>query len=65
MVKRLNLSRALKGDLSQNIVLESGDIVFVPKKFIANLNYFMTEVLGPVLQGSAAYNSFKNWNKNQ
>ncbi|RJO64476.1 MAG: hypothetical protein C4540_04120 [Candidatus Omnitrophota bacterium] len=49
--KRVNLSRALKGDLSQNLVLTADDIVFIPKKFIANLNYFLNQVLDPISRG--------------
>ncbi|MEW6075261.1 MAG: polysaccharide biosynthesis/export family protein [Candidatus Omnitrophota bacterium] len=49
--KRINLSRALKGDLSQNLVLTADDIVFIPKKFIANLNYFLNQILDPVSRG--------------
>ncbi len=50
--KRINLSRALKGDLRQNIALQSEDILFVPKKFIANLNYFLSQILEPLSRGA-------------
>lgn len=50
--KRLNLNRALKkADMSQNVVLQPEDVVFVPKKFIANVNYTLTQILGPISQG--------------
>lgn len=50
--KRLNLSRALKkADMSQNVVLQPEDIVFVPKKFIANVNYTLNQILGPISRG--------------
>ena len=49
---RLNLERAIsKADMSQNVVLEPEDIVYVPKKFIANVNYFVTQIIGPIAQG--------------
>jgi len=48
---RLNLNKALKGDASQNIILEKEDIVFVPKKFIADLNYFLNQILEPISRG--------------
>jgi hypothetical protein len=49
--KRMNLAKALKGDPSQNIALESEDIIFVPRRFIADVTYFMTQILGPLSQG--------------
>lgn len=46
---RLNLSHAIKKtDMSQNIALQSEDIVYVPKKFIADVNYFVSQILGPI-----------------
>ena len=51
--KRLNLTRAIKkGDASQNVVLYTEDIVYVPKRFIANLNYALTQILGPLTHGA-------------
>jgi polysaccharide export outer membrane protein len=50
-VNILNVIR--KGDISQDIFLEPGDIVFVPKTFIANLNKFIDQFLtktDPALQ---------------
>jgi len=49
--QRINLSRALTGDIRQNVTLQSEDVVFVPKKFIANLNYFLNQVLDPLSKG--------------
>jgi polysaccharide export outer membrane protein len=49
--ERFDLNKAIhKADSSQNALLESGDIVFVPKKFIADVNYFLTTLLGPLLE---------------
>lgn len=62
-VKRLNLTKALKGDLRQNVVLQAGDIIFVPKKFIANLNYFVTMTLGPILSSTGAYTDLRDFNR--
>ncbi|MCM8771110.1 MAG: polysaccharide biosynthesis/export family protein [Candidatus Omnitrophica bacterium] len=46
---RVNLSRAIeKNDSSQNIVLQPEDIVYVPKKFIANVNYFISQFMAPI-----------------
>lgn len=49
---RLDLSRAIKKtDMSQNVSLQSEDIVYVPKRFIANVNYFVDQILGPIARG--------------
>jgi polysaccharide biosynthesis/export protein len=50
--ERINLSRALaKGDLSRNIVMQAEDIVFVPRRFIADVSYVANQILGPLSQG--------------
>lgn len=50
---RINLGRALlKADTSKNIALKPEDIVFVPKKFIADVNYFVSQMIGPIAQGA-------------
>ncbi|MDD5044340.1 MAG: polysaccharide biosynthesis/export family protein [Candidatus Omnitrophica bacterium] len=46
---RLNLTRAIeRADPAQNIALEEEDIIYVPRKFIANVNYFVTELIAPI-----------------
>ncbi|HDH53319.1 MAG TPA: hypothetical protein ENH24_02415 [Nitrospirae bacterium] len=46
---RLDLSSAIKKtDMTQNVALQSEDIVYVPKKFIADVNYFVNQILGPI-----------------
>jgi len=52
--QRLNLSKVLSGRevLQQNIALQAEDIIFVPKKFIADLNYFLNQVLDPLSKGA-------------
>lgn len=57
MATRINLSRALSGDLRQNVVLQSEDVIFIPKKFIADLNYFLTQVMQPLQSGQVPYSS--------
>jgi protein involved in polysaccharide export with SLBB domain len=59
--QRINLSKALKGDLSENIPLLSEDVVFIPKKFIADLNYFLTQVLDPIAKGAYTAEQFQSW----
>ena len=50
--KRLDLSRAIKKtDIGQNVTLQSEDIVYVPKKFIADLNYVLTQIIEPISRG--------------
>ena len=40
--RRLNVYALVKnGDFSQNVALEPGDIVYVPKSFIANIGGFI------------------------
>ncbi len=49
MVFRANLKRLLrKGDFSQNITLQSGDIVYVPRSYIKDVSHFVS-LLMPVL----------------
>jgi polysaccharide export outer membrane protein len=50
--KRLNLTKALKrADVSDNIVLTTDDIIYVPKRFIRDVNYFLQQFLEPIYQG--------------
>lgn len=60
--KRINLTKAIaKGDIRENVVLDSEDIVFVPKKFIANLNYFLSSILDPVSKGAYTAREIERW----
>lgn len=59
--KRINLSRAIdRTDMSQNITLEPEDIVYVPKKFIANVNYALRQILGPISQGAGTVDAIED-----
>ena len=61
--QRLNLSKALEGrDVQrQNIALQSEDIIFVPKKFIADINYFLNQILDPLSKGVYTSSQLKSY----
>ena len=49
---RLDLTKALKhADVSDNVILESEDMVYVPRRFVKDVNYFLRLFLDPVTQG--------------
>ena len=59
---RVNLASALrKGKLKEDIRLKAQDIVYVPKKFIANLNYFLKQFLEPISRGIYTANEFNTF----
>ncbi|MEM7816985.1 MAG: polysaccharide biosynthesis/export family protein [Candidatus Aenigmatarchaeota archaeon] len=62
-VRRLNIANVLKGDLTDNVVLESEDIVYVPKTFISNLNYVITQILEPLSGGSMVYSKWHSFDR--
>jgi len=60
---RINLNRAiLKADMRYNVALGPEDIIYVPKKFIANVNYFVSQIIGPVAQGVYTVDTIKGLN---
>jgi polysaccharide export outer membrane protein len=59
--KRIDLTKAFAGKPNLNIALLSEDIVFVPKKFIANLNYFLEQIIGPLSKGAYATRDTYAW----
>jgi polysaccharide export outer membrane protein len=59
--KRVDLSKALAGKPNLNIALLSEDIVFIPKKFIANVNYFLEQLIGPLSKGAYATRDAYTW----
>jgi polysaccharide biosynthesis/export protein len=57
--RRLDLNRALHNPQSrENVVLKSNDIVFVPKKFIADVNYVIRQILQPFSSGAREAQTF-------
>ena len=60
--ERVNLNKAIsKADATENITLDSEDIIFVPKRFIANLNYFLSRVLDPISRGIYTSRELRRW----
>lgn len=60
--KRVNLAKALKrGRIKEDLFLESQDIVYIPKKFIADLNYFLTQILDPLTKGVYTSREIRYW----
>ncbi len=58
---RLNLNRYLLGaDPKQNMMLKPDDIIFVPKKFVANMNYLVNQIIGPIVKGAYDNNAFRD-----
>ena len=52
-IKKLDLESALdKGEVSQNMCLQTGDVVFVPRTFIANVDRFFShfeKIIRPIM----------------
>lgn len=60
--KRLDLNKALKkGDLKDNVLLESEDIIYVPRRFIADVNYFLKLILDPLSRGLYSAKEIRDW----
>ena len=59
--ERIDLSRILHKGEAKDIPLEAQDIVYVPKKFIANLNYFLKQILDPISRGIYTAKQFETW----
>lgn len=59
---RLNLTKALKrADLRDDVVLDSEDIIFIPRRFIADVNYFLKLILDPVSRGMFSAKEIRDW----
>lgn len=54
----VNVKEILKGDLHENIYVEKGDIVFVPRSFIGNVAYFIRQI-SPLLGAATTYYDIK------
>jgi polysaccharide export outer membrane protein len=59
--KRIDLNKSLRGvNPHGNVALESEDIIFVPKKFISDINYFLNTALGPMVQGAYTTQGYRS-----
>lgn len=59
--KRLDLNKSLRGKVpSGNVALEPEDIIFVPKKFVSDMNYLLNTVLGPMVEGAYTTQGMRN-----
>jgi polysaccharide export outer membrane protein len=59
-VKVLDINAVIKkGDVSQNLEVKPQDIVYVPKTIISDVNYFLTQLLGPLTSSSSAVGAIR------
>ena len=54
----VNALDILKGNLKENIYIEKGDIIFVPRSFVGNVAYFVRQI-SPLLGASTQYYKIK------
>jgi len=61
--RRVNVQDAIRKGImgDNNIALKPNDIIFVPKKFIADMNYFMMKILEPLTSGTGTESTFKSY----
>ena len=45
------------GDMSQNFLLNEGDVIYVPPTILASIGVTLEQLVGPVLSGSSAINA--------
>jgi polysaccharide biosynthesis/export protein len=44
-----------QGDMTKNVLLQEGDVIYVPPTILASIGLTVQEIVGPILQGSSAY----------
>jgi len=54
----VNVLDIYKGKLRENIYIEQGDLVYVPRSFVGNVAYFIRQI-GPLLGAATEYYSIK------
>jgi polysaccharide export outer membrane protein len=60
-VVRVSANMVFAGSRVNNIMLESEDIVFVPKKPISDMNWFILNVIDPILRQKADWKTAVNY----
>jgi polysaccharide export outer membrane protein len=59
-VIKVNVSDVVKGrDLSQNVLLQGRDIVYVPRSFISDFNYILNQLIQPLTTSASAVTGIK------
>jgi polysaccharide export outer membrane protein len=46
-----------QGDMTKNVLLQEGDVIYVPPTILASIGLTVQEIVGPILSGSSAYNA--------
>lgn len=55
MIFELNFKRMIEhGDMSKNVLLQEGDIIYVPPTILGSIGLTLEEVLGPLFQSATA-----------
>jgi polysaccharide export outer membrane protein len=44
-----------QGDMTKNVLLQEGDVIYVPPTILASIGLTVQEIVGPILQGGSAY----------
>lgn len=57
--QRLNLSKAMTGKTSDSAIVANQTIVYVPRKFIANVNYYVMEIIEPISSSASTGGTIK------
>lgn len=56
LVFALNFKKmAEQGQMNQNVLLEAGDVIYVPPTILASIGLTVQEIVGPIFAGGSAY----------
>lgn len=47
-----------QGDMNKNVLLQEGDVIYVPPTILASIGLTVQEIVGPILSGGRAYQAF-------